>query len=248
MHCKFSMTVLAAFSVFSMASAGPIAARQVCGAAPTGTVAQQPLSQPTGITTAANCATQCKANSECLSFLFGIADGVDKCTLYSVPASSLPPSTDLVAYDIRCSSIPSAVPTSSNPGGLARRQTHAAPVNAVPAGSPASLAEPVVDDLAACLAACKGNPSCITYTFESGVCKLFGASTTPANSQSGNAGASAAIATGTHANPINSVPAGSPAPIATPAVDSLDSCLAACKGNSACIAYTFESGVCKLFD
>jgi hypothetical protein len=212
MHCSFSTTVLAAFSVISIASAGPIASRQICGAAPTGAVAQTPLLQPSGISefqlsfsllsanhiltiflaTAADCATQCKANSACLSFLFGLVDGVDKCILYSVPASTLPPSTDLVAYDIGCTSIPSVVPTASNPGGLARRQatggqgsqtgsqgttqigTHANPVNAVPAGSPVPIAKPAVDDLAACLAACKGNPSCIAYTFESGVCKLFG--------------------------------------------------------------------------
>ncbi len=49
MHCSFSKTVFAAFSIISIASAGPIAAREVCGAAPTGTVAQTPLAQPTGI-------------------------------------------------------------------------------------------------------------------------------------------------------------------------------------------------------
>ncbi|KAH6675880.1 hypothetical protein B0J14DRAFT_652717 [Halenospora varia] len=250
------MTVLAAFSALSMTSAGPIAAREVCGAAPTGTVAQTPLSQPTGITTAAGCATQCKTNSACLSFLFGLVDGVDKCILYSVPASSLPPSTNLVAYDIGCSSIPSVVPTASNPGGLARRQTHAAPVNEVPAGSPAPIAEPVVDDLAACLAACEGKPSCIAYTFESGVCKLFGPTNgkrqqpTSGSLNTGSTTPDTGATTtqvGTHAAPVNAQPAGSPSPIAEPAVDDLAACLAACKGNPSCIAYTFESGVCKLF-
>jgi hypothetical protein len=176
-----------------------------------------------------------------------------------VPAASVPPQTNLVAYDIACTSIPSVVPTTANPGGLARRQvstpaqgaqgaqgastgagsdtvgTHANPINAVPAGSPSPIAEPVVDDLSACLAACKGNPACIAYTFQSGVCKLFGPATTRRQ------------AVGTHANPINSVPAGSPAPIAEPVVDNLAACLAACRGNQACVAYTFESGVCKLF-
>ncbi|KAL5317067.1 hypothetical protein ACEPPN_016121 [Leptodophora sp. 'Broadleaf-Isolate-01'] len=245
MHCSFSNTVLAAFGLISIASAGPIAARQVCGAAPTGTVAQTPLAQPTGITTAAECAAQCKGNPACLAFLFGLVDGVDKCILYSVPAASIPPQVNLVVYDIACPSIPSVVPTPSNPGGLARRGgakpagtpvgTHANPVNAVPAGSPSPIAEPVVDDLSACLAACNKNPACIAYTFESGVCKLFGP--TRVRRQ----------AAGTHANPINSAPAGSPTPIAEPAVNSLAACLAACKGNPSCIAYTFESGVCKLF-
>ncbi|KAH8747435.1 hypothetical protein F5882DRAFT_370734, partial [Hyaloscypha sp. PMI_1271] len=186
MHCSFSNTVLAAFSIISIASAGPIAARDICGAAPTGTVAQTPLSQPAGITTAAACAAQCKGNPACLSFLFGLVDGVDKCILYSVPSASVPPQTNLVAYDIACTSIPSVVPTAANPGGLRTRQatgaqgsnpaqgasgtttgsgtqtvgTHANPVNAIPAGSPSPIAEPVVDNLSACLAACKGNPAC----------------------------------------------------------------------------------------
>jgi hypothetical protein len=207
------------------------------------------------LATAAACAAKCKGNPACLSFLFGLVDGVDKCILYSVPSASVPPHTNLVAYDIACTSIPSVVPTVANPGGLRRRQatgaqgasgtttgsgtqtvgTHANPVNAVPAGSPSPIAEPVVDDLSACLAACKGNPACIAYTFESGVCKLFGPATTRRQ------------AVGTHANPTNAVPAGSPNPIAEPVVDNLSACLAACKGNPSCIAYTFESGVCKLF-
>jgi hypothetical protein len=49
MHCSFSTTVLAAFSVLSVASSSPIDARDVCGAAPVGTVTQTPLLQPTGI-------------------------------------------------------------------------------------------------------------------------------------------------------------------------------------------------------
>jgi hypothetical protein len=53
MRCSFSTAVFAAFSVLSVVCAGPIgasiAARQVCGASPVGTVAQTPLLQPTGI-------------------------------------------------------------------------------------------------------------------------------------------------------------------------------------------------------
>jgi hypothetical protein len=155
MHCSFSTTVLAAFSVLSVASASPIAARDVCGAAPIGTAVQTPLSQPAGISeflptclsedgpniplaTAADCAAQCQGNPACLSFLFGLVDGVDKCLLYSVPASSLPPQTNLVAYDIGCASIPSVVPTAANPGGLniSRRQQGAQGAT-TGAGSPA---------------------------------------------------------------------------------------------------------------
>jgi hypothetical protein len=129
-----------------------------------------------------------------------------------------------------------------------RRQaagTHANPVNSAPAGSPTPIAEPAVNSLAACLAACKGNPSCIAYTFESGVCKLFGPTTSAKVAQSPSTVSSS---TGTHANPTNAIPAGSPTPIATPVVTDLTACLGACKANPACIAYVFESGVCKLFD
>ena len=211
--------------------------------------------------TASDCATQCRGNTSCLSFLFGLVDGVDKCILYSVPASSLPPQTNLVAYDIACTSIPSVVPTAANPGGLRTRQaqgTHANPLNEVPEGSPAPIDTPKVDDLAACLDACKGNPSCIAYTFESGVCKLFGPTNTKrAEGDAGNAAQDSAsssdgtvlkTAVATHEAPLNAVPEGSPAPIDTPKVDDLAACLAACKGNPSCVAYTFESGVCKLFN
>ena len=48
MHA-FTATILAASAFFSASSAGLIFVRQVCGAAPAGTVAQTPLSQPAGI-------------------------------------------------------------------------------------------------------------------------------------------------------------------------------------------------------
>ncbi|KAH9220359.1 hypothetical protein DL95DRAFT_383275, partial [Leptodontidium sp. 2 PMI_412] len=64
MH-SFTATIFAASVLFSAASASPIFARQVCGAAPGGATAQTPLSQPSGINTAADCATQCKANPSC---------------------------------------------------------------------------------------------------------------------------------------------------------------------------------------
>ncbi|KFY72883.1 hypothetical protein V499_07017 [Pseudogymnoascus sp. VKM F-103] len=269
MHCSFSTTVIAAFSMLSVVCAGPIASRKVCGAAPVGTVAQTPLLQPTGITTASACATQCKGNTACLSFLFGLVDGVDKCILYSVPASSLPPQTNLVAYDIACTSIPSVVPTAANPGGLHTRQTqgtHANPLNAAPAGAPAPIDTPKVNNLAACLASCKGNPSCIAYTFKSGVCKLFGPTKAKraegAATGAGKAGAGKAAQdpasssdgavlqtpVATHEAPLNAIPAGAPAPIDTPKVNDFAACLASCKGNPSCIAYTFESGACKLFN
>lgn len=279
MHCSFSATVLTAFSIISAVNAGPIAARQVCGAAPAGTTAQTPLLQPTGIQTASDCATQCKANSSCLSFLFGLVDGADKCELFSVAASAIPATTGLVAYDIGCSSIPVVVPTASNPTGLAQTAsnspasvhnretsakgqptpaqgastqtvgTHSAPVNQTPAGSPSPIATPTASSLDACLKDCKGNPSCIAYTFENNVCKLFGPTVSRRDQKeaANPAQGSSNQALGTHDSPVNQIPSGSPSPIATPTAASLDACLADCKGNPSCIAYTFENGVCKLF-
>lgn len=208
---QFTTTILAATALVSAVSAGPILARQVCGAAPGGTAAQTPLSQPSGITTAADCATQCKANPSCQSFLFGLSNGADQCELFSVPASSVPAQNDLVAYDIGCSSFPSIVPTASNPTGV-QQQQHKRQQNGAPGGN-------------------------------TGANNNGGAATSNSGANNGAATANQ----GTHANPMNAVPAGNPTPIATPAANSLAACLAACQGQAACVAYTFVSGTCKLF-
>jgi hypothetical protein len=102
-------------------AAHKFAARDTCGSAPSGSGSQTPLSQPSGITTAAACQAQCDENTSCLSFIFGMVNNVDACMLYSVAASAIPTqgSTNLVAYDKACSSVPSVVPTASNPQGLA---------------------------------------------------------------------------------------------------------------------------------
>ncbi|KFY97399.1 hypothetical protein V500_02087 [Pseudogymnoascus sp. VKM F-4518 (FW-2643)] len=287
MQYAFTAAALAAFSIFTSASGTPIQDRSVCGAAPTGKTAQTPLAQPTGITNAALCAAQCQATSSCLSFQFGLVDSADKCMLFSVAASSLPPQTGLVAYDIGCSTFPSIVLTASNPTGIdqssnantgsntntgatgktrqtsnQRRQrkqqgTHANPMNVVPAGNPSPISQPAQNNLAACLAACQGNPACTAYTFSSGACKLFGATNKMARQQQGQQGqqvqqgqqgAPGATQQGTHANPMNGVPSGSPTPIATPTGPTSEAaCLAACQGNALCIAFTFVSRQCKLF-
>jgi hypothetical protein len=102
-----------------------LAVRETCGIAPAGSGSQTPLSQPTGITTAAACLAQCDANSACLSFIFGMVNNADECMLYSVAASAIPTqsSTKLVAYDKACPAVPSVVPTTSNPQGFATGST-----------------------------------------------------------------------------------------------------------------------------
>ncbi|KAH8598584.1 hypothetical protein B0O99DRAFT_615448 [Bisporella sp. PMI_857] len=178
---SFTSTIFAITAVLSVASASPLAVRDICGAAPTGTVAQTPLAEPSGITTAALCKAQCTAQSGCESFLFGFVNNVYICKLFSVPSSALPPVTNLVAYDITCPNVPSVVPTESNPTGVKQKRqnivtgaTHASPKNGIPAAGQAPLATPGnIGSLDDCLAACRGNPACISYTFISGVCSLF---------------------------------------------------------------------------
>lgn len=62
-----------------------------------------------------------------------------------------------------------------------------------------------------------------------------------------NNGATGAANQGTHANPMNAIPAGNPNPISNPGAGSLAACLAICQGNPAYVVYTFASGACKLF-
>ena len=138
---------------------------------------------------------QCNAESDCECILFGLVDNVYTCELFSVPASSIPPVTGLVAYDIACTSVPSIVPTASNPTGVQQPTdntgkraapakannppvvtgaTHASPKNGIPKTGQAPLESPKnIGSLDACLASCKGNPACISYTFISGVCNLY---------------------------------------------------------------------------
>jgi hypothetical protein len=119
--------VVAASALLSAVSGSPLYLRSnTCGAAPAGSNTEnQPIQQPTGIKTAADCQSQCNAASSCQSFCFGLIDNAIKCELFSVPAASIPKqsSTNLVAYDKACSAVPSVVPTSSNPTGKAQDNT-----------------------------------------------------------------------------------------------------------------------------
>jgi hypothetical protein len=151
--------------------------------------------------------------------------------LFSVAASSVPSQTGLVAYDIGCTSIPSVVPTAANPGGLATSNSETASNNNNGAQGGANHRRQQQGGAAG------GN---------TGANNNGGATTTSNGGATTNNGASTANQ-GTHANPMNAVPAGNPNPISTPAASSLAACLAACQGNSACVAYTFVSGACKLF-
>ncbi|PMD53811.1 uncharacterized protein K444DRAFT_699337 [Hyaloscypha bicolor E] len=178
---SFTSIVFAIAAALSVATSSPLAARDICGAPPTGTAAQTPLAEPADITTAALCLAQCQAHTGCECFLFGFVNNVYTCELFSVPASAIPPAIDLVAYDIDCSNVPTVVPTASNPTGVNQKRqnivsgaTHDNPQNGIPAAGQAPLTTPNnIGSLDACLAACRGNPACIAYTFISGVCNLY---------------------------------------------------------------------------
>jgi len=217
-----------------------------------------PIAQPTEDSLDA-CLAACEGNPACIAYTF--ESGV--CKLFG-PANARRQATGAQggattgAQDAQGATTGAGNPAVNPTTSTTQVGTHAAPLNAQPAGAPAPIATPKVDDLAACLAACLGNPSCTAYTFKSGVCDLYGPTVTRRQSGAqgvttgaGNPALSPATgsttAVGTHAAPLNAIPAGAPAPIATPEVDDLSACLAACKGNPSCIAYTFESGVCKLF-
>lgn len=180
-------TIIAASALIAGASANPIklAARATCGSAPAGSGSQTPLSQPTGITTAAACQAQCDANISCMSFVFGMLNNADQCMLFSVAAASVPKqaSTNLVVYDKACTSVPAVVPTASNPTGANTGSTgsnngannganHMLTVRdtcgAVPAGSGSQtpLSQPTgITTAVACLAQCDANSACLSFVF-----------------------------------------------------------------------------------
>lgn len=116
----FSTAVIAAFAA-TYVSASPIVLRDnTCGAAPAGSnTNNQPIAQPSGVQTSDACQTQCEANASCKSFCFGLVDNAIQCKLFSVAASVVPTqsSPNLVVYDKACPSVPSVVPTTSNPTG-----------------------------------------------------------------------------------------------------------------------------------
>lgn len=121
MHSFTALT--AASAIFAVVSGSPLMVRaNTCGSAPSASnTNNQPISQPSGIQTTADCQAQCNANSSCKSFVFGFVDNAIQCKLFSSAASEIPTqsSSNLVAYDKACSDVPSVVPTSSNPTGKA---------------------------------------------------------------------------------------------------------------------------------
>ncbi|KFZ17875.1 hypothetical protein V501_01494 [Pseudogymnoascus sp. VKM F-4519 (FW-2642)] len=172
MH-SFTTVLITASALLATVSSSPLQLRSTCGGAPTGNGSQQPLSQPSGITTAKACQANCTANASCQSFVFGMVNNAVKCILYSVPAASVPKqsSSNLIAYDKSCGSVTAVVPTASNPTGaktggkLAIRATcGSAPTG--PTGNAKPLSQPSdITTAKACQAKCTANASCQSVVF-----------------------------------------------------------------------------------
>ena len=119
--------LLAGFSGLALTHAAPLIARDICGAAPSGPTGATPLAKPSGITTPAACQAACEADTSCEAFVCGFVSSAPVCILYAVPASSVPPqsNSNLLAYDLACSSVPTGTLTASNPAGTNTANTGA---------------------------------------------------------------------------------------------------------------------------
>lgn len=129
MH-SFASTIIFASGLVSLASAAalPLEVRSTCGSIPSGTAAQNPLAQPTGINTASACQASCEANSSCQAFCFGMVNNEIECKLFAVPAAQVPTqsSNNLLVFDKACTSVPNVVPTASDPTGASEPITQKA--------------------------------------------------------------------------------------------------------------------------
>lgn len=165
----YTTAAITVSSLLAVVSGTPFVARgNTCGSVPTASnTAVQPLEQPTGIQTAAACQAKCDAESACLSFVFGMVDNEIQCKLFDVAGSAVPKqsSTNLIVYDKACSSVPSAVPSSSNPTGKADKKASkqardvcgskpTASTNNKPTKSPKASSADACKDL------CKADTSC----------------------------------------------------------------------------------------
>jgi hypothetical protein len=304
-------TIVAASALLATVSGAPIKATDTCGSAPAGSGSQKPISQPTGITTAALCQAQCEADNTCLSFLFGLVNNVDECMLFSVAADLIPKqsSANLIAYDKACTSVPAVVPTAKNPTGantakLSVRST----CGSAPAGSGSQtpISQPTsITTAALCQAQCQADNTCLSFLFglvnNVDECMLFscaadlipkqsstnliaydkactsvpavvptaenptgsasssntGGSTTPAPSPAASpaasadpkAGSKSTVGSGSPKLAARDIcgkaptgPTGNASPIATPAnIDSVDACQAQCLADASCEWYDFPT-------
>ncbi|ORY61745.1 uncharacterized protein BCR38DRAFT_487483 [Pseudomassariella vexata] len=122
MQFTTSTIALVAALMASHASGMPttlMARADTCGATPSASSSQTPLSSPTA-STADACQALCEADANCKSFVFGLPPNADAptCELFSVAAAQVPAqATNLVVYDVGCGSVPNTKPTAAAPHG-----------------------------------------------------------------------------------------------------------------------------------
>jgi hypothetical protein len=196
---QYIIATLTTLALFSPTSASPITlfSRATCGTSPAGTGSATPISQPTNIQTAQACQTLCTANTDCQSFVFGMVDTTIKCLLFSSPASQVPSqgSTNLIAFDKACTSVPTVKPTTADPTGANTSNTNTkgqggatSPTGqqkrdtcaAAPAGSnkdttPLSQLTGI-ESIADCKKRCQVNTGCKSFIFAANECELFSVS------------------------------------------------------------------------
>jgi hypothetical protein len=142
--------ILSATAVGTSALPAEMPSQQLCGAAPTGTVPQNAISQPSAAT-AKDCADQCDGKSTCQCFAFGLPPTakVPICRLYSVSATQVPPGeSNIVVFDKLCSNIPEKAPvnvinnTPAHQGGTVSH-TRRGVCGVAPAGPSGNAPSPV---------------------------------------------------------------------------------------------------------
>ncbi|OAG09826.1 uncharacterized protein CC84DRAFT_1255775 [Paraphaeosphaeria sporulosa] len=272
MH-SYSAIVLA---LSAAAAAAPLAARSnVCGVAPSASsTSKAPLETFTNAQTAEQCYADCAANASCKSFLFGLVDGTIKCELFDVPAAQIPKqdSSNLVAFDKACTSIPDVKPTTANPQGLAEGSTNTQASNT----NEKANAQQKTDTTATQKAATKITQNTVAKVSQKAAPKAS-QKAAPKASQIAAPKASQIAApkasqkaeakttketeqkktsTSTSAKTCGAAPAGSGnvEPFNTPAnINSLEACIAACKKNTSCKSVEFGkltakgANVCRFF-
>lgn len=169
---------------------GALLRRATCDTVPSAT---SNSAQPVATVSAAtplDCQSQCQANTQCKSFVFGTdSTGNVECLLYSVAAAEIPPqdSNNLKAYDTGCTGVSNVAPTTSTntgagsgqrsgiksrtgmlPGGAPRRRSRLLRRNvcgSAPSGTANQNASPVqtltnVNSATDCLNQCKQVSGC----------------------------------------------------------------------------------------
>ncbi|OJJ29796.1 hypothetical protein ASPWEDRAFT_177535 [Aspergillus wentii DTO 134E9] len=166
MQSTFTQIILALAATGAIAS--PLAARDNCGVAPSGSGSASPISSPS-VTTAAACQDKCQADDSCKAFLFGLPDSASAptCELFAVAPAQVPAQDDsnLRVYGPDCSSVPTTKPTADHPQGQNGNQKRDDTCGKAPSGPSSNSPSPLATrtDITTegdCIALCKKTNGC----------------------------------------------------------------------------------------